>query len=100
MDTVMNINVIAILTSKADADDTLQIELKKLVKATLAEQGCLSYEIYECNEEKGQYIITEVWLDQHALDKHQHSPHYKYFVHIAPALLSEPVQIKTLVRLV
>ncbi|HEY0245962.1 MAG TPA: putative quinol monooxygenase [Mucilaginibacter sp.] len=96
----MNVNVIAIVTSRADTDATLQIELKKLVKATLSEPGCLSYEIYECDQQKGQYIITELWEDDEALTKHQKTPHYKYFVHIAPALLAQPVEIKTLTRLI
>jgi quinol monooxygenase YgiN len=96
----MNISVIVILTCQADTDETLQIELKKLIKASLSEEGCLSYEIYECNEQKGQYIIIELWKNEEALNKHQESPHYKYFVHIAPALLTCPVEIKTLTRLV
>ncbi|MDB5111159.1 MAG: hypothetical protein JWR67_2273 [Mucilaginibacter sp.] len=96
----MNISVIDILTCQADTDETLQIELKKLSKASLSEEGCLSYEIYECNEQKGQYVIIELWQNKGALNKHKESPHYKYFVHIAPALLINPAEIKTLTRLV
>ena len=96
----MNVNVIAIITSRTDTDATLQIELKKLVTASLAEEGCLSYEIYESNEQKGHYYITELWEDDYALAKHKQMPHYKYFVHISPALLAQPVEIKTLTRLV
>jgi quinol monooxygenase YgiN len=96
----MNISVIATLTAKMDADPTLQVELKKLLTASLAEEGCLAYEIYECNEEKGQYIVIDLWEDEEALKKHQKSPHYKYFIHIAPALLAKPIEIKPLTRLV
>jgi len=96
----MNISVIATLTSKPDAEPTLQVELKKLLKASLAEDGCLDYEIYECNEEKGQYIVIDLWESEEALAVHQKSPHYKYFMHIAPALLTRPIEIKPLTRLV
>jgi len=96
----MNISVIATLTCKRDADAAFQVELKKLLNATLAEEGCLSYEIYECSDEKGKYIVIDQWESADALTKHQATPHYKYFMHIAPALLSEPIEIKALNRLV
>jgi len=96
----MNISVIATLTCKPDADAAFQVELKKLSKATLAENGCLSYEIYECTGERGRYIVIDHWESDEALTNHQATPHYKYFIHIAPALLSEPIEIKALNRLV
>ena len=96
----MIISVIAILTSKKDTDATLQIELKKLLNATLDEPGCLSYEIYEYSEEKGRYIVIDQWENEEALAKHQASPHFKYFIHISPALLANPIEIKSLNRLV
>jgi len=96
----MNISVMATLTSKKDTDATLQIELKKLLKATLAEEGCLCYEIYEYSREKGKYVVIDQWESEEALTKHQASPHYKYFIHIAPALLNNPIEIKSLNRLV
>lgn len=96
----MIISVIAILTSKKDTDATLQIELKKLLNATLYEEGCLSYEIYEYSDEKGKYIVTNQWKNEDALIKHRASPHFKYFIHITPALLANPIEIKLLNRLV
>lgn len=96
----MTISVIATLCCLKENDAPFQAELKKLLDATLAEEGCLSYEIYECAEEKGKYIIIDQWKDQDALNKHQHTPHYKYFMHIAPALLAGEIEIKALNRLV
>jgi len=96
----MNISIIATLTAKKDADAAFQVELKKLLKATLAEEGCLSYEIYECSDEKGKYIVIDQWESPEALNKHQTSPHYKYFMHIAPALLADPIEIKAVERLI
>jgi len=96
----MSISVIAILTCKRDTEATLQIELKKLLNASLAEEGCIAYEIYECCHEKCQYIVIDQWENEDALEIHKASPHYKYFIHIAPALLADPIEIKTLNRLV
>jgi quinol monooxygenase YgiN len=96
----MNISIMATLMCKADAEAALQVELKKLLKASLAEDGCLAYEIYECNDEKYKYIVIDLWASEDALNVHQQTPHYKYFMHIAPALLANPIEIKPLTRLV
>jgi len=92
----MNVILIAILTCKKDALSTLQMELKKLATASKAEEGCLQYDLNTCKEIENQFVITELWKDEAALNKHKETPHYKYFIHIAPALLSNPVEHKTL----
>jgi len=96
----MTISVIATLCCRKEADAAFQAELKKLLTATLHEEGCLSYEVYECAEEKGKYIVIDQWESQEALDKHQLTPHYKYFMHIAPALLAGQIAICALNRLI
>ena len=93
----MKINLIAILTCKKDALATIQMELKKLAVASKAEEGCLLYELYNCEEMPTQYVITELWGNEDALKRHKETPHYKYFTHIAPALLVNPVELKTLI---
>lgn len=93
----MNVSLIAIINCKTDALATIQMELKKLAVASKAEDGCLLYELNNCKEKPTQYIINELWRDEDALNKHKQTPHYKYFLHIAPALLAEPVELKTLV---
>lgn len=96
----MTISVIATLCCRKEADAAFQAELKKLLNATLNEEGCLSYEVYECTEEKGRYIVIDQWESQERLNRHQLTPHYKYFMHIAPALLAGPIEIRALNRLV
>ena len=96
----MTISVIATLCCRKEAEAAFQAELKKLLKATLAEDGCLAYEVYECADEKGEYIVIDQWESEEALGRHQRTPHYKYFMHIAPALLAGPIEIKALNRLV
>lgn len=96
----MSVNVIANLYCKTDAQLTLDFELKKLVEASTGEEGCISYELYQCKDEVERYVIIEEWDNNEALDNHKTTPHYKYFVHIAPALLAKPVEISTLNRLV
>ena len=96
----MKVSLIALLTSKDDAVATLQMELKKLAAASRAEDGCLQYDLNHCLEPNNQFAIVELWESQEASEKHRLTPHYKYFIHIAPALLCAPVEHKILVPVV
>lgn len=96
----MSVSVIAILYCKTDTQLTLDFELKKLVEASASEEGCTSYELYQCSDDPEKYIIIERWINDEVLAHHKNMPHYKHFVHISPALLAKPVEIKRLNRLV
>jgi len=95
----MSVKLIALLHSNTDAEDTFELELKKLVEASNREEGCLQYELYQYQDERCHYIIIEEWKDEASLKHHQETPHYKNFGRVAPVLLSKPAEIKTLSRL-
>ena len=46
------------------------------------------------------YFGHEEWADEDALSRHMETAHYKYFVHISPALLETPADVKILTRLI
>jgi quinol monooxygenase YgiN len=95
----MTVKLIAILHCQTDAEETFEQELKRLVEASVAEDGCLKYELYQYENERCRYVIQEEWQDETALKKHQESPHFKNFARVAPVLLVKPAKIKTLTRL-
>jgi quinol monooxygenase YgiN len=95
----MSIKLIALLHSNTDAEDTFELELKRLVEASVKEEGCLQYELYQYENERCCYVIIEEWRDEAALKYHQETPHYKNFGRVAPVLLSKPAEVKTLTRL-
>ncbi len=90
----------ASLHCKKDAEVAFDIELKKLVNASAKEEGCLAYELYQYKDEPTRYVIEEEWTDEEALSRHMETPHHKYFVHICPALLEKPAEVKILTRLI
>ncbi|WP_345950835.1 MULTISPECIES: putative quinol monooxygenase [unclassified Mucilaginibacter] len=96
----MSVKLIAILHCHADAEEAFEQELKKLVETSLSEEGCMSYELYQYNDERCRYVIIEEWEDEESLKKHQEAVHYKHFVRVSPVLLTKPAKIKTLTRLV
>ncbi|MEO7214888.1 putative quinol monooxygenase [Mucilaginibacter sp.] len=96
----MSISLLAYLHCKKDAEIAFDTELKKLVNASVKEGGCLAYELYQYKDEPTRYVIEEEWKDEDTLSRHMETPHYKYFVHISPALLEKPAEVKILTRLI
>ena len=96
----MSLKVIAILHCHADAEEAFEQELKRLVEASVNDEGCLKYELYQYKDERCRYIIIEEWQDEQSLNKHREASHYKHFGRVAPVLLVKSPKIKTLVRLV
>ncbi|WP_369124770.1 putative quinol monooxygenase, partial [Mucilaginibacter sp. 10I4] len=43
----MSISLLASIHCKKDAEGAFDTELKKLVEASLKEEGCLAYELYQ-----------------------------------------------------
>jgi len=95
----MSISLLASMHCKKDAEGAFDTELKKLVEASLQEEGCLACELYQYKDEPTLYVMEEEWQDEDVLSKHMETPHYKYFVHISPALLEQPADVKILTRL-
>ncbi|MVN92854.1 putative quinol monooxygenase [Mucilaginibacter aquatilis] len=96
----MSTKVIAMLHCTADAEEPFEMELKRLVEASLLDEGCIKYELFQYEHEDCHYVIIEEWQDDNALKKHQDSPHYKHFLRISPVLLKNPAEVKILKRLV
>ncbi|MFD1258805.1 putative quinol monooxygenase [Mucilaginibacter terrae] len=95
----MSVKVITILHCNHDAEDTFEQELKRLVEASVHDEGCIEYQLNQYKDEPCCYIIIACWQNEKALIKHRETRHYKHFVRVIPVLLLQPPHIKTLVRL-
>jgi Uncharacterized conserved protein len=68
---------------------------KKLVEASLKDEGCINYGLYQELENSGILTFLEEWKDERSLDKHLNSNHFK---EIFP-LLSEYLEKETEVNI-
>ncbi len=66
--------VIAILRPKPDKADALREILVSLIEPTLAEPGCIRYEMNEAFDEP-RWIFTEQWASKAEWDAHMATPH-------------------------
>lgn len=50
---------------------------KKLVEASLKDEGCINYGLYQELENSGILTFLEEWKDEKSLDQHLNSSHFK-----------------------
>lgn len=69
--------------------------LPELRRQTLAEPGCLGYEVLRSVEAPDTLVLMERYRDEAAIEAHRASPHYQQWVagHIAPLLLGREVEL-------
>ena len=71
----MNIYLSAVIHIKENyMMDAIEV-LKKLVIETRKEEGCIQYDLFEDNRNKGVFFIHEIWESNEDLHKHQVSDH-------------------------
>ena len=66
----------------------------QLVKASQAEEGCISYTLNQCRENPCVFAFIEVWKDQDAINYHNATAHFTTLVPQMGALCSEKAPVK------
>ena len=90
------LNVVATIPVKPEAVDQVRAALQTLVAETRAEEGCISYDLYESVAAPGTFVTLERWPDGAALDAHMGTPHVAAAFAAASEALSGEVQIHSL----
>ena len=90
------LQVVATIPAKPEAADAIREALKTLVAATLGEEGCLSYDLFESASAPGTFVTVERWTDSAALDAHMGMPHVAAAFAAADGALSGEVAIHPL----
>lgn len=92
-----HIYILAIVKFSNPQDD-LQENLHKLVQASQAEAGNISYELYQDENEPHTFIFQEIWQDSSIFDLHKNTAHFIAFVEYATKH-ADSVEIKQLKKL-
>jgi len=58
-------------------EEDLKQHLLSLEAPTLAEAGCIMYDLYQSTTKKSDFVRLEAWKDEAALEAHKKSPHLK-----------------------
>ena len=73
------LTIIARILAKKENREFIKAETLKLVDPTRSEEGCISYDLYEDNENENLFIFIENWESEALLQKHTKSTHFVEF---------------------
>lgn len=68
-----------IRTAESDREELVRTA-KELVAASLADEGCIAYDLYESATRRDVLMICETWRDAAALAAHEQAPHFTTLV--------------------
>ena len=92
------VRVIARAVAREGKEAQLRSLLQGMLVPTRAEEGCISYELYESGS-RGRFYFDEAWESQAALDKHTATPHFKHLEQKIAELIEGPFEVNILKRI-
>lgn len=95
-----DLRVVATIPAKPGSEDQVRAALTELVKESKAEEGCVTYELFESAAKPGTFVTVEAWAGKEALDAHMQSPHLQKAAAAFGELLAEPPAIHPLTPVV
>ena len=91
---ITNVVIIAAkLFIKPEKEAQFLVEAHKLIIASQAEEGVISYSANEDIIQRHSYLFMEVYEDEDALRAHSQSEHLKAFFSHGPDLFAMPPQV-------
>ena len=92
----MPTTILATVEAKPEAIHEVEAALKKMIKPTRAEAGCVRYELFRSKEKTGTFHLLETYANDEALDSHHASPHFAELVASLVDKLASDLQIQNL----
>lgn len=71
----MTVPVVAIFVAKPGAEQTVEALFRAVIDTTLAEEGCISYQLNRDSDNPRRFVWTEEWQSRELLQKHIEAPH-------------------------
>ncbi|MBO3457481.1 antibiotic biosynthesis monooxygenase [Aetokthonos hydrillicola Thurmond2011] len=91
--TVQQVIVTASIKVKSGMEERFKEEYLPIVNLTLAEEGCLNYNLYQSQANPSIFMLYEKWMSKEILDQHLQMPYMKAISEKASEFLVEPVEI-------
>lgn len=79
---------------QASARELFLSEIQTLIAASRAEEGNVSYDLFEDTEQANTFMMMEVWNDKEAIATHNASSHFQAFTGKAPQFMAAPLGIQ------
>lgn len=69
------LTIVVNIHANADKIELVKTELLKLVPITRAEDGCITYDLQQDNENPAHFMFFENWESRELWQKHMNAPH-------------------------
>ncbi|MDE0589450.1 putative quinol monooxygenase [Halocynthiibacter sp. C4] len=83
------LTIIAHIHANTDAVDQVKSELQKMVAPTLAEKGCIAYDLHQNNDDPTHFFFYETWETRDLWQDHMNSAHIAAFKAATEGLVRE-----------
>jgi quinol monooxygenase YgiN len=83
------VTAVAIAKAKPGQEDELGRRMAALIAPTLAEPGCINYDLHRSNSDPGTWMFYENWRTQADLDAHMKTAHFTGFFATADEVLAK-----------
>jgi quinol monooxygenase YgiN len=94
----MKIDVVAHIHAASEHLDEVRDVLQGFVGPTLAEEGCIRYDLFVDVSDAAKFTFIEEWASQAALDRHSQSAHITAGRSRMAGKLAQPSWVQVLVR--
>ena len=74
------LTIVANIYAKTDKIDLVKSELEKLIAPTLAEEGCMQYDLHQDNENPAHFLFFENWESRKLWQVHMDAQHIKDYM--------------------
>ncbi len=75
--------------AKEDQVELVKAELEKLIEITLAEEGCIQYDLHRNNDNPVHFMFYENWESRELWQKHMNNQHLKDYMEATDGAVEE-----------
>lgn len=83
------LTIVANIHANPDHIDVLKQELQKLIVPTLAEEGCIQYDLHQDNEDSAHFMFFENWETRELWKQHMNAPHLAAYMAATEGAVAE-----------
>ncbi len=80
--------IVAKIVAKPGAEAQVEEALRRLIEPTLAEEGCLQYDLHRCLGDPQTFLFYENWQSKAAWQAHMETAHLRHMVQETEELLA------------
>lgn len=83
------LTIVANIIANTDQIDLVRAELLKLIDTTRAEDGCITYDLHQDNENPAHFTFYETWENRALWQAHMEAPHLAAYLAATQSAVAE-----------